>query len=103
MLTHGAVDSVSLTAVIKYGGSTGTRVLNDQIGISPDITRNTLFSNKGDSGAVIVTEETDEQGNSQVVGMFFASDFNSIGTPLGNGVANLINAVLDALNVRLCP
>lgn len=90
-LTHGTVDSISLTVAIDYGPSIGTMTLTNQIGINVDTAESSVFGQKGDSGSVVVDD------NRRVVGLYFA------GTSDGSfGVANPIDAVLTALNVSMC-
>ena len=89
-LTFGNVDSVSLSVNIDYGDGIGSRTLTNQIGITPDTTRNPKFGDHGDSGSVVV------DGSRRVIGLYFA------GSDDGYGVANPIAAVLSALNVSLC-
>lgn len=90
-LTHGFVDDLSLTVTIPYDFGVGNVTLTNQIGIEVDSSQSTQFGNSGDSGSVVVNS------NNEVIGLYFA------GTESGDyGVANPINAVLGALDVRLC-
>lgn len=90
-LSHGFVDDLSLSVTIDYGDGLGDVTLTNQIGIEVDSSQSAEFGNHGDSGSVVVN------ANREVVGLYFAgSDDGSY------GVANPIDAVLTALNVRLC-
>ena len=89
-LTYGIVDTVDLTVKIDYGDGLGEVTLKKQIGIEVDSTKSSQFGNSGDSGSVVINDER------EVVGLYFA------GTEDGtHGVANPIQAVLDALNVSI--
>ncbi len=89
-LTYGKVDTIDLTVKIDYEDGLGIKILTNQIGIEPDSERNTMFGDNGDSGSVVVNDDC------KVVGLYFA------GSEDGYGVANPIQAVLDALNVSIC-
>ena len=89
-LTYGKVDTIDLTVKIDYEDGLGIKILTNQIGIEPDSERNTMFGDSGDSGSVVVDDDC------KVVGLYFA------GSEDGYGVANPIQAVLDALNVSIC-
>ncbi|MCA1703059.1 MAG: S1 family peptidase, partial [Actinobacteria bacterium] len=89
-LTYGTVDTVDLTLQVKFGGEQGTVTLTNQINIIPDTTQNPTFGAKGDSGAVVVTDDN------KVVGLYMAGDDES-----GDGIANPIASVLSALNIDL--
>ncbi|MBA2305565.1 MAG: hypothetical protein H0W08_23430 [Acidobacteria bacterium] len=89
-LTHGTVDSVSLSVNVDYGDGLGTRTLTNQIGLAPNTALNPSFGERGDSGSVVVNAAR------QVVGLYFA------GSSDGTGVANPIAAVLSALNISMC-
>jgi hypothetical protein len=90
-LTYGTVDSVDLSARLDYGDGLGEVILTHQISILPDVAHNAAFGDHGDSGSVVVDD------NGRVIGLHFAGDDAD-----GSGVANPIQAVLDALNVDLC-
>lgn len=90
-LTFGAVDSISLSFTINYGGSIGNVAFTNQIGIQADTTRNSVFQDGGDSGAVAVNDAN------AVIGLMFAAD-----TSGAHGIANPIQSVLNALNVSVC-
>lgn len=90
-LTYGTVDTVDLTVPIDYGDGLGEVTLTRQIGIEVDPAQSAQFGDNGDSGSVVVNDE------GKVVGLHFAG--NEDGT---YGVANPIQAVLDALNVSIC-
>jgi hypothetical protein len=90
-LTYGTVDSVDLSVRVSYGDGLGEVILTHQISILPDPGHNAKFGDHGDSGSVVVDD------NGRVIGLHFAGDDAS-----GSGVANPIQAVLDALNVDLC-
>ena len=89
-LTHGSVDSVSLTVNVDYGDGIGVQTLTNQIGIAPDTAQNSHFSKKGDSGSVIMADDR------KVVGLLFA------GSSDGYTIANQIANVLSELNVTMC-
>ncbi len=89
-LTYGKVESIDLTVKIDYEDGLGEKILTDQIGIEPDTDRNTMFGDHGDSGSVVVNDEN------KVVGLYFA------GSEDGYGIANPIQAVLDALDISIC-
>lgn len=78
-LTIGDIESIDQTLVID-----GTTYM-DQIGIEPDISRNRRFLEDGDSGSVVVNNE------SKVVGLLWAT------SGFGHGSANKIQNVLTAL------
>jgi hypothetical protein len=84
------VDSVSLSVNIDYGDGIGAKTLTNQIGITPDTTKNPKFGDHGDSGSVVVDDTR------KVVGLYFA------GSDDGYGVANPIAGVLSALNISMC-
>jgi len=89
-LTHGTVDSVSLSVRIDYEDGIGEKILSNQIGITPDTAQNAMFGDHGDSGSVVV------DGSRKIVGLYFA------GSDDGYGVANPIADVLTALNISVC-
>ena len=89
-LTHGIVDSIDLDVNVPYDG-VGTVTLFDQIGIEVDPSKSAQFGISGDSGSVVVNDAE------RVVGLYFAGTEDGI-----FGVANPIQAVLDALNVSIC-
>jgi hypothetical protein len=90
-LTYGTVDTVDLTVSIDYCDGLGTVTLTHQIGINVDPAHSAKFGDHGDSGSVVV------DGAANVVGLYFAS-----GDSGAYGVANPIQAVLNALNVSMC-
>ena len=90
-LTHGSVDSVDVSVSLDYGDGLGTRTLRRQIRVVPDTAQNARFSNKGDSGSVVV-----DDGN-RVIGLLFAGTTSGSATFL-----NPIQAALDELGVDLC-
>lgn len=101
-LTHGFVDDVALTVTVNYPGI-GNVTLTNQIGIDVNAALSTAFGLSGDSGSVVVNS------NNEVIGLYFAGNrevrdaSGRVITPAGIfGVANPINAVFSALNVRLC-
>ena len=65
-LTHGTVDSISLSVNVDYGDGIGNRILTNQIGIAPNTALNPSFGERGDSGSVVVN------ASRQVVGLYFA-------------------------------
>ncbi len=88
-LTYGKIVSTTLAVKIYYGKSLGYQILTNQLDIENDKSKNAIFGDHGDSGSVVVNDEN------EVVGLHFAGD----GV---NGVANPIQAVLQALNVKIC-
>ncbi|MBC8223321.1 hypothetical protein H8E65_01940 [Candidatus Bathyarchaeota archaeon] len=102
-LTHGTVDTVDLTVSLNYGDNIGVRTLTNQIGIDVDTSQSAQFGLGGDSGSVVVDDDR------KVVGLYFAGNMEetdaegNITVPEGTyGVANPIQDVLDALDVRIC-
>ena len=89
-LTFGTIEGLALTTTIDYGDGLGQVTLTNQILIHADTTHNTLFSDHGDSGSVVVN------GAGQVVGLLFAGD-----TTTGTTLANPIQSVLNVLNVSM--
>jgi len=76
---------------VDYGPGLGVKTLTHQISIHNDIAQNPKFGDHGDSGSVVVDDSR------KIVGLYFAgSDDGQF------GVANPIQAVLDALNISLC-
>ena len=90
-LTYGTIDTINLTVIIDFCDGIGPVTFINQIGIAVDSSQSTQFGISGDSGSVVV------DASRRVVGLFFAG--NQTGT---YGVANPIQSVLDALDVRLC-
>ena len=64
--TFGTVRSTDFTVTINYGGDVGSRTLRNQVRIETDTTRSARFSQKGDSGSVIVADDR------TVIGLLFA-------------------------------
>jgi hypothetical protein len=89
-LTHGTVESISLSVNIDYGDGIGVRTLTNQVGVAPDTAQNAKFSDHGDSGSVIVDNDR------KVVALLFA------GSDDGHTIGNPIAAVLSELNISLC-
>ncbi|MFD9390999.1 hypothetical protein ACFWBB_09745 [Streptomyces sp. NPDC060000] len=88
-LTHGSVDGISATIQVPYGDGIGVRTLRDQVSVTAATSPDSVFSDHGDSGSVIV----DEQGF--VVALLFAgAGSNTVGNPIAK--------VLQELNVSLC-
>ena len=87
-VTYGTIDTIDLTQQISFGTELVT--LTNQINVIPDTTRNAQFGARGDSGAVLVTDDN------EIVGLYMAGDEES-----GNGIANPIASVLSALDVEL--
>lgn len=90
-LTHGSVDSTDVTVSIDYGDGLGPHTLKHQIRVVPDTSQNPRFSDKGDSGSVVVN------GDNKVLGLLFAGTLSGSATFL-----NPIQKVLDELDVDLC-
>lgn len=88
--TFGSVHSVDATVTVDYGGTIGRRTLRSQVRISPDTARNARFSNRGDSGSVIM----DNHGNA--VGLLFAGSTDGTAT-----FANPIAAALSELGITM--
>ncbi|MFI6148723.1 hypothetical protein [Streptomyces sp. NPDC051109] len=88
-LTHGSVDGVSGTVRVNYGPGLGFHTLKNQVSITADASQNSIFSDHGDSGSVIV----DSHGF--VVGLLFAGSGSSTS-------ANPIATVLSELNISMC-
>ncbi|MER5546500.1 hypothetical protein ACWDBP_34960 [Streptomyces sp. NPDC001233] len=88
-LTYGSVDGIAASVTVDYGDNLGQRTLSNQVSIAADTSRNTTFSDHGDSGSVIV----DDSGN--VVALLFAgSGSNTVGNP--------ITDVLTELGISMC-
>lgn len=83
-LTQGIVNAINVTVSVQY--SHGTAKFVNQLYITPG-----TFSGAGDSGSLIVDNDSNEP-----VGLLFAG--SSTGT-----VANPINSVLNALGVTIVP
>ena len=90
-LTYGTVNSTDVSVTIDYGDGLGTRTLKKQIRVIPDTSQNARFSDKGDSGSVVV------DGNEKVLGLLFAGTTSGSATYL-----NPIQKALDELDVDLC-
>lgn len=90
-LTFGSVDSIDLTVSLDYGPGVGVKTLRSQIGIHVDSARSEIFGEHGDSGSLVV------RGDRVAIGLYCAGSTDGL-----VGVANPIQAVLDALGVRLC-
>ncbi len=88
--TYGSVSSVDFTVTVPYGDGIGSRTLRHQIRINTDASRSARFSDRGDSGSVIMTQER------KVVGLLFAGSTDGRFT-----FANPIQSVLDELDVDL--
>jgi hypothetical protein len=88
-LTYGTVEGIDGSVPIDYGNGLGTVTLTNQINIKADPVRNTLFSDHGDSGSVVVND------SGAVIGLLFAG---------GGDItwANPIEAVLSAMDVSIC-
>lgn len=85
--THGQVSAVDATINVQY--TAGVATFLHQIVISP-ISRRTPFSDSGDSGSLIVTDDPDAY---PVALLFAGSRSTTIGNPIG--------AVLSALGVTI--
>lgn len=88
-LTHGIVDSIDATVKVPYDD--GTHTLKHQILIKVNASESSVFGQGGDSGSAVVDDAN------HVVGLYFAGS-----TDGKIGVANPIDAVLDALNIDIC-
>ncbi|PVG83315.1 hypothetical protein DDE18_08445 [Nocardioides gansuensis] len=88
--TFGTVASTDLTVSINYGSDVGVRTFRHQIRITPDTSRNARFSDRGDSGSVIL------DANRNVIGLLFAGATDGSAT-----FANPIHSALDELGVDL--
>lgn len=102
-LTFGTVESTDLTVNIDYGDGLGPVTLFDQIGIDVDTAQSTQFGIGGDSGSVVM------DSSRRVLGLYYGGNVEDVDnagnviTPEGVfGVANPIQAVLDALDISLC-
>lgn len=89
-LTYGTVESLDFTVSVDYGDGVGLRTLKNQLRIATDTTRSTRFSDHGDSGSVIMTDDR------HVVGLLFAGS-----TDGANTFANPIADVLGELDVTM--
>lgn len=88
--TYGQIVSTDFTVTINYGSDVGSHTLHHQIRIAPDTTRNPRFSDHGDSGSVILTDDR------HVVGLLYGGSTDGSMT-----FANPIASVLDELSVDL--
>ena len=94
-LTHGIVNAVN----VRRGGQNGlqTALLIDQIEIRLDPSQSTFFSERGDSGSLIVKEDTHE-----IVGMLWAGSTDRSGVADGLfGYACKIDNVEAELGISL--
>ena len=90
-LTFGQVASTDATVTVNFGDGIGTRTLKNQIRVTPDTAQNARFSDRGDSGSVVV------DANNRVLGLLWAGATNGSATFL-----NPINHVLNELDIELC-
>ncbi len=90
-LTTGTIAAVAVNAIVNYSDTGGRKLAKfvNQIQIDGD------FAAAGDSGSLIVTQDTCPQA----VGLLFAGGTLSNGTPAT--IANPISAVLSGLNVSM--
>jgi hypothetical protein len=88
--TYGQIVSTDFTVTINYGSDVGSHTLHHQIRIAPDTARNPRFSDHGDSGSVILTDDR------HVVGLLYGGSTDGSMT-----FANPIASVLDELSVDL--
>jgi len=88
--TFGTVMSTDLTVSINYGSDVGVHTFHHQIRIDTDTSRSARFSDRGDSGSVILDT------NRNVVGLLFGGATDGSMT-----FANPIQAVLDELMVDI--
>lgn len=91
-LTYGTVDGLGGSFLTDYGNGLGIVTLTNQITIKADPAHNTSFGDHGDSGSVVVND------SGEVVGLYYAGDDSDASF----GLANPINAVLNALDVSIC-
>jgi hypothetical protein len=89
-LTYGTVESLDFTVSIDYGDGVGTKTLKNQLRIATDTSKSTRFSDHGDSGSVIMTDDR------HVVGLLFAGSSDG-----ANTFANPIADVLSELDVTM--
>lgn len=90
-LTHGSVNSTDVSVSIDYGDGLGAHTLKHQIRVAPDTATNPRFSDRGDSGSVVVTADN------KVIGLLFGGTLSGSAT-----FVNPIQSVLDELGVDLC-
>ena len=90
LLTEGFVDAINATVNVNYGSSIGVKTFTNQIGIRPNTSVSEKFSQKGDSGSVVVNNEN------KIIGLLFA------GNDAGYTYINPIAAVLSELNISIC-
>ena len=90
LYTEGFVDAINATINVNYGSTLGVKTLTNQIGIRPNTGTNPKFSQKGDSGSVVVDEDD------KIIGLLFA------GNDDGYTYINPINYVLNELNISIC-
>jgi hypothetical protein len=88
-LTYGKVTSIDASVSIPYGDGLGTHTLKNQVRIAADTAKSAMFSDHGDSGSVVVTDDN------KVVALLFGG--SNVAT-----YANPIQFVLDELSVDLC-
>ncbi|HUG85205.1 MAG TPA: hypothetical protein VMM13_11610, partial [Euzebya sp.] len=88
--TFGMVVSTDATVTLDYGDGLGSRTLRRQIRVETDTSRSARFSNRGDSGSVVMTTDR------RVVGLLFAGSTDGQFT-----FANPLQDVLDELGVDL--
>lgn len=90
-LTYGQVASTDATVTVNFGDGIGQRTLKNQIRVTPDTAQNSRFSDRGDSGSVVV------DATNRVLGLLWAGATNGSATFL-----NPINHVLNELDIELC-
>lgn len=88
--TFGEVVSTDFTLSVDYGSDVGLRTFHHQLRITPDTSRNPRFSDRGDSGSVVLDLSR------KVVGLLFAGSTDGSFT-----FANPIQSALDALDVDI--
>jgi len=96
LTTNGRITSINATIDISY--RSGTRLGRIQNAFIITSTDGSLFSDRGDSGSLILDQvEGELEGAFPVVGLLFGGGTDAGGTPVT--IANDINAVFGALNL----
>ena len=87
-LTHRVIEGLNKTITVDFYDGIGEVTFTRSIRIVPDTSHSAKFSTKGDSGAVIVTEQN------QIVGLLFAGTDDESVT-----IANNISEVVQSLGI----